>query len=492
MKELKISSRESFLAKIQTKIAIQKIRTQFKSKISIKYSSSIGDKDNSSKAWEKHGFGIFTNSLTKELVSKNVNIVVHSFKDLPVKNSSKTSFVCLERDDPRDVILIKKSSLNKKKLVIATSSPRRKYYLRLLKNFLPFQYFKATSIRGNVQTRLKKVLASSNNDGVFMAKAAIDRVFKYGEKVDFKEYKKFKTSFDKFEKIILPLSEFPSAAAQGCIAIEYRRDDLQTQRILNKINHTASLEDCSMERKYLAKWGGGCALDIGVTIENILNKKILFAKGKDAHTNKYFNEKKYLTKIKAKKTKNIFPSSLSSYQMFKRNLKDFSKKLDNKNLLLTRGEYKETNSLKKASNLATSGISTWKKLNKKGILINSSLDGFGENYREIQKYYKSKKKPVYKLSYEGNIFKGNYSIISHYNLVPSINEFTIDNLFSAKSFYWMSFSAFKLAIQLRPDILNHRNSCGPGQTYQQISRFISKENLNVYLNYEDFKKYELK
>lgn len=492
MKELKISSRESFLAKIQTKIAIQKIRTQFKGKIAIKYSSSIGDKDNSSKAWEKHGFGIFTNSLTQELVSKNVNIVVHSFKDLPVKNSIKTSFVCLERDDPRDVILIKKSSLNKKKLVIATSSPRRKYYLRLLKNYLPFQYFKATSIRGNVQTRLKKVLASNDNDGVFMAKAAIDRVFKYGEKVDIKEYKKFKTFFDKFEKIILPLSEFPSAAAQGCIAIEYRRDDLQTQRILKKINHTASLEDCSIERKYLAKWGGGCALDIGVTIENILNKKILFAKGKDAHTNKYFNEKKYLTKINTKKTKNIFPSSLSSYQMFKRNLKGFSKKLDNKNLLLTRGEYKETNSLKKASNLATSGISTWKKLNKKGILINSSLDGFGESYREIQTYYKSKKTPVYKLSYEGNIFKGNYSIISHYNLVPSINEFTIDNLFSAKSFYWMSFSAFKLAIQLRPDILNHRNSCGPGQTYQQISRFISKENLNVYLNYEDFKKYELK
>ena len=62
--------KRKFLAKIQTKIAIQKIRTQFKGKISIKYSSSIGDKDNSSKAWEKHGFGIFTNSLTKELVSK--------------------------------------------------------------------------------------------------------------------------------------------------------------------------------------------------------------------------------------------------------------------------------------------------------------------------------------------------------------------------------------------------------------------------------------
>ena len=69
--------------------------------------------------------------------------------------------------------------------------------------------------------------------------------------------------------------------------------------------------------------------------------------------------------------------------MFKRELKDFSKKLDNKNILLTRGDFKETSSLKKASNLATSGTSTWKKINKKGILINSSLDGFGEKYRKI-------------------------------------------------------------------------------------------------------------
>ena len=492
MKNIIVLSRSSFLAKIQTRIAIEKIGKIFEGKVLDKFSESIGDVDKTPNAWQKHGFGIFTNSLTKELINKKVDIVIHSFKDLPVKNSSKTSFVCLERDDPRDVILIKKTSLKKKKLVIATSSPRRKYYLRLLKDYLPFQSFKATTIRGNIQTRLKKVLASNDNDGVFMAKAAIDRVFKYGEKVDKKEFKRFKTSFDKFEKIILPLSAFPSAAAQGCIAIEYRKDDLQTQRIMKKINHFASLEDCLMERKYLAKWGGGCALDIGVTIENILNKKILFAKGKDAHTNKYFNEKKYLTKINSKKTKYIFPSSLSSYQMFKRNLKDFSKKIDNKNLLLTRSEYKKTDSLKKTSNLVTSGISTWKKLNRKGILINSSLDGFGENYREVQSYYKSKKTSIYKLSYEGNVFKGNYPIISHYNLIPSINEFTIDNLFTAKSFYWMSFSAFKLAIQLRPDILNHRNACGPGQTYQQISRFVSKENLNVYLNYDDFKKYELK
>ena len=56
----------------------------------------------------------------------------------------------------------------------------------------------------------------------------------------------------------------------------------------------------------------------------------------------------------------------------------------------------------------------------------------------------------------------------------------------------MSFSAFQLALKLRPEILNKRNACGPGNTYKQISIIIPKEQLNVYLSYEDFRKNELK
>ena len=56
----------------------------------------------------------------------------------------------------------------------------------------------------------------------------------------------------------------------------------------------------------------------------------------------------------------------------------------------------------------------------------------------------------------------------------------------------MSFSAFNLAIKLRPEILNKRNSCGPCNTYNQISKVIPKKQLNVYLSYEDFRENELK
>ena len=80
---------------------------------------------------------------------------------------------------------------------LATSSPRRRYYQRLLKDYLPYKSFKAATIRGNIQTRLKKILESNKHDGLFMAKAAIDRVFKYGEKVDKAEFKKFINYYNK-------------------------------------------------------------------------------------------------------------------------------------------------------------------------------------------------------------------------------------------------------------------------------------------------------
>ena len=178
--------------------------------------------------------------------------------------------------------------------------------------------------------------------------------------------------------------------------------------------------------------------------------------------------------------------------MFSRDLIEFSKNIKNKNVLATRANFIEFGSLKDVSNLITSGVTSWKKINKKGILVNSSLDGFGENYREIENVYKGNNHTTYKLTYKENNLKTKFPKIFHYSLTPLINDTTIDNLFIAESFYWMSFSAFKIAIQLRPEIINKRNACGPGQTYLQISKFIPKNQLNIYLTYEDFKKFELK
>ena len=173
----------------------------------------------------------------------------------------------MNRDDPRDVLLIKKKSIHRSFLTIATSSPRRRFYLRHLREFLPNKKFKSNSIRGNITTRLEKIILSNKHDGVFMAKAAIDRVFQYGQKINNKEFQKFRKYFNQFEYIILPLSNFPAAAAQGCIALEYSAKNRKLDNILQSINDPHSFHQAQLERKFLSRWGGGCALDIGVRLK---------------------------------------------------------------------------------------------------------------------------------------------------------------------------------------------------------------------------------
>ena len=113
-----IGSRASFLAKIQTFIVKQELKKKIKSiKITTKYHSTKGDKNQGHAPWKNLGYGIFTTSLTKGLINKHFNCVVHSYKDLPILKS-KTDYITITRDDPRDLLLIKKKSINKKKLII--------------------------------------------------------------------------------------------------------------------------------------------------------------------------------------------------------------------------------------------------------------------------------------------------------------------------------------------------------------------------------------
>ena len=213
-----IGSRASFLAKIQTFIVEQELRKKIKKiKIINKYHSTGGDKNQGQTPWKDLGYGVFTTSLTKQLLNKHYNCVVHSYKDLPILKS-KTDYFTITRDDPRDLLLIKKASLNKKKLTIGTSSPRRKSSVKDLKDLIGTNNIRTKTIRGNVSTRLLKVISQNQYDGVFMAKAAIDRIFKYGNtdkgKINGLNFlKRLKNFFVSFLSTLFPYLKIRSIAA---------------------------------------------------------------------------------------------------------------------------------------------------------------------------------------------------------------------------------------------------------------------------------------
>ena len=194
--------------------------------------SKIGDK------------GLFTKEIENALLEGKVDMAVHSLKDLPTILPEKLMLGgVLERGEFRDALVSKNgkrlSELTKED-VIATSSLRR--VAQLLK-YNP--EFKIVDIRGNVNTRLKK-MEEGYCDAMVMAAAGLQRL-------DFG---------DKITEILEPEVMIP-AVSQGAIAIEIRENDPFVSELMSKITHTNTLNAVLAERVFLNKLEGGCQIPIG-------------------------------------------------------------------------------------------------------------------------------------------------------------------------------------------------------------------------------------
>ena len=128
LKQLKILTRESTLAKIQGKIVGNKIHLAFP-QIKIKYytSKTVGDINQNLDLKSSETRGLFTGDISKDIINGLYDIAVHSWKDYPILNKSSSDiFGTVLREDSRDIIFIKRSSVDNKipkKLTVMTSSP---------------------------------------------------------------------------------------------------------------------------------------------------------------------------------------------------------------------------------------------------------------------------------------------------------------------------------------------------------------------------------
>lgn len=194
--------------------------------------SKIGDK------------GLFTKELETALLEKEVDIAVHSLKDLPttLPEGLKLGAV-LKRGEFRDALVSKdgrKFTELTENDIIATSSLRRQAgLLRQNKNF------KIVDIRGNVETRLRK-MEDGYCDAMIMAAAGLQRL----------NLEKYITEIIEPE-VIIP------ATSQGIIAIESRKDDDRIDSFLKEINHSQTWNSSETERGFLRKIEGGCQVPVG-------------------------------------------------------------------------------------------------------------------------------------------------------------------------------------------------------------------------------------
>jgi hydroxymethylbilane synthase len=205
------------------------------------------------------GKGFFTKEIEDALLRGEIDVAVHSHKDL---QTDQPEGLCIgavsDRANPEDVLLIRKDKLDSSseiglgaKAIIGTSSSRRKSQLRAL-----FPEAEIRDLRGNVPTRVDK-LRRGDYDAIVLARAGLERLG---------------IAHDDVEMVVLSTKQMVPAPAQGVLALQCRDNDKPVLNILSELDNSSVRRLVEIERAILAGMDGGCQLPLGVLAKDAGDK----------------------------------------------------------------------------------------------------------------------------------------------------------------------------------------------------------------------------
>jgi hydroxymethylbilane synthase len=204
---------------------------------------------------KKFARGLFTKELEECLLSGQIDVAVHSLKDLPTELPEGLAIAAvLPREDPADVLVSRQAaSLSAIRVngVIATSSPRRARQLQRLRPDLTI-----VDVRGNVPTRIDKLINQPSWDGLILARAGLERL---GLKI-----RENRIQFDGRTLFASIVEGMLPAAGQGAIALEVLEKSSAIRDLLRAVNDQETWFCVHAEREFLRLLGGGCEVPIGV------------------------------------------------------------------------------------------------------------------------------------------------------------------------------------------------------------------------------------
>ena len=239
--KLTVGSRGSKLALWQANWVRQQLESAGR-QIEIRIIKTTGDKLEVSLT-QSGTKGLFIKEIEEALLAAEVDLAVHSLKDLPTDQPDGLYVAAVpKREDPRDVFISNNGSslaALPARARIGTSSLRRQTQLRRLR-----QDVETVPMRGNIDTRLKK-LERGDCDALVMAAAGIHRL-----------------GFDSHITTYFCEDEICPAVGQGALAIEIRRDDERARAAVMPLDHVATHQAVRAERAALRGLGGGCQLPI--------------------------------------------------------------------------------------------------------------------------------------------------------------------------------------------------------------------------------------
>ena len=494
--KIRIGSRKSDLARIQA-YSVGKALESLSEVESVEYifKSSLGDQNQDDPLWQMPEKGVFTQDLTKDLISEDVDLVVHSWKDLPVEEREQTFIAgTLPREDQRDLLIFRKDRLENltstRIAKIFSSSPRRAHNLGKFlawalpggKNKIEFE-----NVRGNIQTRVRKLLEAESVDGLIVAKAALDRMLSATQD-EFKDsLDLLKSALEKCHIMVLPLKENPTAAAQGAVAIEIRRSDSALVKLIEAINCKETFENARCERKVLKSHGGGCHQKIGVSSLSRHYGQLLSLRGESEAGEELDQwslgrEKQFDAQIHE-----AFPAEMGKARLYDDESLNFdNSKLESADALYISKWRALPDSIQIEPNQVvwTAGLRTWRKLAARGIWVTGSSESLGEHEKPRLEQLKGSLKWL-KLTHEAAIAYSNENetpALATYKLTsPNVPK----DLAQKEYFFWTSFSSCKAALEAYPEIRDRNHSCGPGNTAKLIEQELNIKPI-VFASYKEW------
>ncbi len=242
--ELRIGTRGSQLALYQANWVREKLLQAYPHlKVTLIKIKTTGDKIQDAPLAKIGGKGLFVKEIEEALIRRRIDLAVHSIKDVPAELPEGLHLSAItKREDPRDAFISRDKTLLRnlpQGAKIGTSSLRRQAQLLRFRSD-----FEMIPLRGNLDTRLKKLTAMSL-DGIILACAGVKRL-----------------GLEERITEIIPLEISLPAIGQGALGIETRMDDEEVEERIRFLNDPPSAVAISAERAFLRKLGGGCQVPV--------------------------------------------------------------------------------------------------------------------------------------------------------------------------------------------------------------------------------------
>jgi hydroxymethylbilane synthase len=473
---LKLASRKSDLARWQA-VQMGRAFEALGERPTIEYifKASLGDQNLDLPLAGMGAKGVFTEDFYQDLTAGHCDLVVHSWKDLPVDERPDTCIaMTLPRADTRDLLLVPHrtwdEACQRGELTILTSSPRRVYNLThslgaLLPRPLELRF---VNVRGNVPTRVTKMF--EQNCALIVAKAGLDRLLQAEQEGFLEAGLHLRAQVNKCHFMVLPTRLNPGAPAQGALAVEISRRNEGLAELCRRLNDAPTFISVSEERRILAGYGGGCHQKIGVTILTRDYGKVIALRGltDQGEVLERWALENATPWARARRREDVFPHRATDNSWFTRKSLSTSVDLTSRALFVARAEAVPDHLQIGTHQLVwTAGLQTWRRLAEKGIWVNGSSEGLGESERPALDALVG---PVAwtKLSHQEGHSSPGMELVPTYRLEPKAET---PDLRGKTHFFWLSTTAFERARQLFPnEILNGYNAAGPGSTYDWLSR----------------------